>query len=248
MKKTLLIAVILSCAVSHAATNQYNVTNYLYDEGFALFYDEAGQAVTNGGVFSLGYYNDGFNVADAVSSTGYDGLISNFQSLASGSFSDSQSPPGSMGLSFSDQGLGESVYNNAVDKTIFLFIGNGTTVADSTQFSLISFTSYLDGSTLAYAPMDNSGPGLTMFDLSLFDKIPGCEPDPNAAPGSDEYQTGYGFLNYANILVGNRFDQGSPYAVQGIRFESSASAIPEPSTLTLGLAALLGLSVRRKRS
>ena len=110
---------------------------------------------------------------------------------------------------------------------VLLFFGNGADVGGSTQFSIISFKNTVTGYQLTWGDIPA---GDDLFQLALISQ--------------GDMSADYGLSYYAEVLVGSKLAEGG-----GVSFVNvSGGAIPESSTVSLGLLGLGALMCRRRRS
>ncbi len=192
MKKTILFpAAAISCTLAYGATSiQYDATNFYEANDIHLceIYDSSTTMMTSGGVITLGFFDNSFDLDSAIASGNLTSIAENFNSLTRKStsssytwtFDDAADYVGLDGAVSSPVNTNNlSNYSEAAGKVLYMFIGNSDSVIDSTEFALINFRLYSSPDTFFQFQALDETPGVKIFDLSLFDIIPDCEGAPN---------------------------------------------------------------------
>ena len=212
---------------------QWNFWNS-YGNGMTEYNSEIlnsdGTVMSSGGFASFVYFKT--LTAESILTANYDQILADMvllNDVRSSNQSGGDAWPGYFNTGFTANGPN---YENAIGKLSFVFIANNQTIADASEFTLLKpINAKNEASNVTYMADVPAGMIIEEFGLDNKEKI--------VTTGAEHYFVSI-FGSQTGPLAGQEPEVGNYKMV-------STRAVPEPGTATLGLIALTGLVLRRRR-
>lgn len=185
MKLKLTIAAALVAVISHANAATYVISNVVTGDANDVLFENSDGAALNGGIVALGYFA---TTAPSSSLVDIQTTITNFTLITSaltGTFSADLN--GSFaGYVQADSFLGASITtpSTLIGKTMYMFVGNASTLAASDAWALAAVATIADDVPFAQQYQANPNGSSILGDIGTFDTFVG-----NVGLGSLTYNT-----------------------------------------------------------